>query len=92
METTNYITEKTFNKWIEERNKTMLSFDLKAFRAFWDKWLKKGMYKVQLPKDDIIAMAALCKAILMWEGSPEDLKTRASLWLIANGFTTEVFK
>ena len=82
--------KKIFNQWLRERNEVLRSMDIDRYKAFYIKWLKRGVYSEPMPKSDTVVMASLCKAILMWQGSDESLRQRATTWLLLHGFSTEV--
>ena len=82
--------KKMFKKWKSELDSVLLTHDVEAFKSFYQKWKCFGVYELPLPMSDQIIRASMEKVIYNKTNFPESEKQKASEWLIANGFTTEL--
>ena len=82
--------KKMFKKWKSELDSVLLTHDVEAFKAFYKKWYVLGLYELPLPMSDRIIRASMEKMICNKTNMPESEKRKASEWLVANGFTTEL--
>lgn len=83
------MTDKEIKKWVKERDSVILTHDIKNFKDFYEKWYRRGLYQMPLPKNDIVVRASMEKAILGMANPPEKDKQQAVEWLTSHGFTTE---
>lgn len=82
--------KKMFKKWKSELDSVLLTHNVEAFKAFYQKWKCLGVYELPMPMSDKIIRASMEKVICNKTNFPEAEKQKASEWLIANGFTTEL--
>ena len=78
---------KQFNK---ERDKAAISYDVKTFRAFYDKWAKLGAYDVPLPASDVVIEIIMRKMVYHSNGFSSLQKHEAAKWLSDHGCTTSL--
>ena len=82
--------KKMFKKWKSELDSVLLTHDVDEFKTFYQKWKLLGVYELPMPKSDQIIRASMEKMVCNMTNFPEYEKQKASEWLIANGFTTEL--
>ena len=70
--------------WIRERDEAACSFDVKQFKAFYDKYAKMGIYAIELPPDNVLE-ATMRYMVLGMENPPEDKAKAAKAWLESRG-------
>lgn len=83
------MTHKEIKKWRKERDAVVLTYDVEAFKEFYRKWQKKGVYNLPLPSDMVIEIS-LRKMVLAMEGATDEQKNRARMWLIEHGAKPEI--
>lgn len=77
-------------KWMEERDRVAKTYDVEKFKRFYEKWMRKGLYQMSLPKNDKVIEITLRKMVYhMTSSSPEE-KKEAAEWLMNHGCTTEL--
>lgn len=81
---------KMMKLWIEERDKVVKTYDVKAFKEFYYKWKRRGLYTLDLPADDVIEIS-LRKMVCMMKSATDEEKAEAEKWLIEHGSSPEVF-
>ena len=79
-------------QFVEDRNRVILSMDIRRFKAFIKLWSHKGM----IPEcftlaDDKVLEIALRKMVLGLANPPEDKLEEAKAWLLARGYDLEPF-
>ena len=83
-----WMTPREYRKhqqWLNERDEVCKTYDLDKFKAFYEKWCKKGIYNpVHLPSDEVIEVA-MRKMVYHMASSTEEEKEEAKKWLIAHG-------
>lgn len=81
--------------WRKERDAAIFSFDVDTFRAFYEKWKRRGFYDIDLPekgiKGDWVLEITMRKMVLGLADPPEDIKKQAEEWLIQRGYDLEPF-
>ena len=79
--------KELMQEWILERNVVIRSLDVEKFKAFFEKWQKKGFYMrdLKLPDDDVIEVS-LYKMLYNLESATEEEKNKAKEWLESRGF------
>ena len=72
--------EKILKQFVKERDEAVRSLDLDKFKAFYEKWKKKGCYRLPLPSDEILERSMRIM-ILDIKSSTEEEKAAATEWL-----------
>ena len=80
-----------FNKWIEERDKVVKTYDVNAFKKFFKKWQKIGVYEksMPLPPDNVIEIS-LRKMVYHMTSATKAEKKEAEEWLYAHGSSPDI--
>ena len=83
--------DKVLKQWLKERDKVVKTYDINAFKAFWYKWQKKGVYDrhMLLPPDKVIEIS-MRKMVYHMTSATEEEKRGAEQWLIEHGSSTEM--
>lgn len=79
---------RTMRAWRKERDKVIRTYNVKAFRMFYEKWTEKGLYKLKLPNDLAIEVA-MRKIVYNLPDATEKEKAEAKEWLTLRGYNTE---
>lgn len=53
------------NQWRKERDKVVKTYDVEAFKKFYIKWTKRGLYDMKLPADEVIEIS-MRKWFITW--------------------------
>lgn len=80
---------KNIKHWLEERDRVLRTHDVNEFKKFYEKWRRNGVYKLPLPKNDLIIRASMEKGILAMADATEQEIESAKIWLIGHGFKPE---
>ena len=72
-------------KWQKERNEAVASLDVETFKAFYEKWKRKGFYAARLPRDEVLEISIRKMAIAI-EDMDEEVKAKARKWLSERGY------
>lgn len=83
------MTHKEIKKWRKERDTVALAYDVEAFKEFYRKWQKKGVYNLPLPSDMVIEIS-MRKMVLAMADATGEQKMRARMWLIEHGMKPEI--
>lgn len=75
-------------QWLKERDEVVLSLDVERFKEFYQKWMKRGVYGVQLPSDEVIEIS-MRMAICGMANPPKRKLKEAREWLIERGYKCE---
>lgn len=78
--------------WVKERDAVTQKFDVAAFREFYAKWHRRGVYAVppeDLPGDDVLEIAIRKMVIHETNADPEKIK-EATEWLVSRGYDLEI--
>lgn len=75
--------------WKAERDKAIKSQDVDTFKAFYNKWKKRGFYELQLP-NDIVLEITLRKMLYNLKSATTQEKADAAKWLQERGLSTEM--
>jgi hypothetical protein len=78
-----------FNEWLKERDEAVSSLDLAKFKAFYEKWLERGIYQSPLPADKIAEIAMYKYAIEITK-IPKEVKEKAAEWLTSHGYVVGI--
>ena len=81
--------DKEVKAWLKERNKVVKTYDVDAFKKFYEKWMAKGFYTMPLPNDLVIALS-MRKMVYHMASATEQEKQEAAEWLKAHGSSTEL--
>lgn len=80
-------------EYVRERNKAVLSLDVRTFKDFVIRWTKKGgLPSCFIIADDNVIEIALRQMVLGIADAPEDKIEEARAWLKARGYSTEPWK
>lgn len=79
----------TMNKWIKERDEVVKTYDVAAFKEFYHKWQRKGLYRMPLPPDNVIEIS-LRKMVFSMKSATDEEKREAQRWLIEHGSNTDM--
>lgn len=82
---------KTMNSWLKERDKVVKSYDVQAFRAFFHKWQKRGIYDktMTLPTDYVLELS-MRKMVYHMNSATDQEKADAEKWLLEHGSRTDI--
>lgn len=83
------MTEKEIQKWKEERDRIVKTYDVEAFKRFYEKYCQKGFYNIELPADPVIEIS-LRKMVCVMESATEEEKEEARQWLKSRGLREEI--
>lgn len=81
---------KTVKNFVKERDAAAVNYDVKKFRAFYAKWQEKGVYEIDLPKDDKVVEILMRKMVYHSKAFNSLQKREAEMWLIDHGCTTNL--
>lgn len=84
------IKNSTIKQWMKERDAAAKSYDLDVFKAFYDKWARKGFYSMKLPKDEVIEIS-MRKMVCNMKSSTDEEKEEAMQWLEEHGSNLNMF-
>ena len=76
-------------EWEKEFDAAVKSQDVETFKTFYEKWRKKGYYKLWLPQDRVIEVS-LRKMLYNLDSATAEEKRQAKEWLESRGFTATV--
>jgi hypothetical protein len=83
-------TDKEINRWKKERNKACLSYDVKQFRTFYEKWRLAGIYEYPLPIDDRVVEITMRKMVYHIKEITQEQREEAKKWLEEHGYNTQL--
>ncbi len=75
--------------WKAERNKAIKSQDVDTFKAFYNKWKKRGFYELELPNDMVLEITLRKMLYNLKDATPQE-KANAAKWLQERGLSTEM--
>ena len=78
--------------WSRELTEAVRSMDVKIFKRFYKKWMKRGLYVRPLPHNDMVIAIAMRKQCIALAGIPEEEKAMARLWLHERGYNESMYK
>lgn len=84
--------EKKLEQFCKERDEAVLSFDVAIFKDFYRRWVKLGVYESRLLPPDNIIEISLRQMVLGLANPPEDKLSEAKEWLLARGYSLDLFK
>lgn len=73
--------------FVLERDKAVKSLDVAEFRKFYERWYKRGIYKLSLPDNDRVIEITMRKMVLMMKNSTEQERKDAKVWLLERGLS-----
>lgn len=76
--------------WLKERDEAVRSLDIDTFKAFYEKWTKRGFYRNGLPSDEVIEIS-LYKMLYNLGSATEQEKEIAEKWLHDRHYDTSMF-
>lgn len=77
-------------KWMEERDRVAKTYNVEQFKKFYEKWSKRGLYQISLPKNDKVIEITMRKMVYHMQSSTPEEKKEAEEWLMNHGCTTEL--
>lgn len=78
-------------EWLKERDEAAYSFDVEKFKAFYRKWIKRGIYEDKpLPSDEVIAIS-MRKMVCNMANPREDKLAEARAWLSERGYSWTIY-
>lgn len=83
------MTNKERKIWQKEREEVMKSYDVKRFKAFYNKYRARGVYNLDLPSDEIIEIT-MRKAVFHMVSATPGETFEAKRWLDERGFSTDL--
>ena len=76
--------------WLKERDEAAYSFDVEVFKAFYVKWVKRGIYEMHLlPPDDVIEITMRKMVVNLAKPNPEKYE-EAKAWLLERGYDLNI--
>lgn len=81
---------KEFEQWKKERDAAAYSFDVEQFKAFYRKWQKRGVYKDELPDDEILEIV-MRKMVCVLADPQKDKLAEARAWLSERGYSWTIY-
>ena len=83
---------KLIDQWKKDRDEVIELLDVDRFKAFYRLYQDSVYDGSQMPKNDKVIMASMCKMALVIETISEGTKKRAFEWLEANNFTKGIWR
>ena len=83
------MTNKDFKKWLKERDEITKTYDIQAFKDFYRKWSKKGLYTLKMPADNVIEIS-MRKMVYHMASATDAEKKEAEQWLTQRGYNTSL--
>lgn len=84
-------TKKLFKKWMVERDKVVKTYDVYAFKEFFKKWQKLGVYEKSMPlPPDYVIEISLRKMVYHMTSATETERKEAEEWLYAHGSSPDI--
>ena len=76
---------KEHKQWLKERDEAVYTFDVEKFKAFYRKWVKRGVYEDKpLPSDEVLEIT-MRKMVCALANPREDKLAEARAWLSKRG-------
>jgi hypothetical protein len=86
--------DKEIKDFVRDRDKAVKDAcrtgNLENFKAFYEKYKKRGVYKLPLPSDEVIEIS-LRKMLYHTASATDEEKAGAEKWLIEHGSSTSIF-
>lgn len=77
-------------RFLEERDKAVLSLDVEKFKKFHAKWVKLGYYDDSLPSDEILEISLRKMVCAISSATPEQ-RREAEEWLLSRGYRPDIY-
>ena len=78
---------KEHRQWLKERDEAAYSFDVDKFKAFYRKWVQRGIYDDKpFPSDAVIEISMRKMVCAMADPKPDKL-AEARAWLSERGYS-----
>lgn len=82
---------KEHKQWLKERDETAYTFDVEKFKAFYRKWVKRGVYEDKpLPSDEVLEISMRKMVCAMAEPRADKL-AEAKEWLTERGYDHNIW-
>ena len=85
---------KEIKDFVKDRDKAVreacMTGDLEIFKAFYEKYKKRGLYKLPLPSDEVLEIS-IRKMLCNTASATIDEKAGAYKWLVERGYSTSMF-
>lgn len=75
--------------WLAERDQVIRTQDIERFKAFYKKWKARGIYTLDLPRDEVIEVS-LRKMLYNLKNATAEEKATAEKWLKDRGLSTDL--
>lgn len=82
---------KECEQWKKERDAAAYSFDVEQFKAFYRKWQKRGVYKDELPDDEILEIVMRKMVCALMTDPRKDKLAEARAWLSERGYSWTIY-
>ena len=86
--------DKEIEEFVKDRDKAVKDAcrtgDLENFKAFYEKYKKRGVYKFPLPSDEALEIS-IRKMLCNTASATIDEKAGAYKWLVERGYRTSIF-
>lgn len=83
------LNDKEIKEFVRDRDKAVKEAcrtgNLESFKAFYEKYKKRGVYKFPLPSDEVLEIS-LRKMLINTASATIDEKAEAVKWLIERGY------
>ena len=80
------------NQWREELKIAVESQDLETFKAFYDRWTERGIYRPDIAAmiPDEVKEVSMKKLALQLSDIKPEIKTEATEWLLSRGYDLKI--
>ena len=75
--------------WKKELKEAVKDFNIDRFKAFYEKWYKRGIYDMPFPDNDKIAEATMRYIVISSDIFSFGDKVKAKEWLREHGFSED---
>ena len=75
--------EYTLKMWRKDRDKVVRTYNIHAFKMFYERWKSRGLYNMKRPSDRAIEIAMRKIVYYLPDVSASD-KAEAKRWLLAH--------
>lgn len=86
--------DKEIKDFVRDRDKAVKEAcrtgNLESFKAFYEKYKKRGLYILPLPSDEVLEVS-IRKMLLNTASATNEEKAGAVKWLIERGYSTSIF-
>lgn len=87
VEMNDFLHDRYLKVWKMELKEAVKDCDIDKFRAFYEKWEKRGIYDKPLPDDDRLIEATMRYIVLADDAFSFGDRVKAKEWLREHGFS-----